>query len=42
MLENILITYRGDPLPLGSAAAQPNRLIAESRKRFITAETTHV
>ena len=42
MFENILIANRGDQLPKGSAAAQPNRPAAESRKRYFTAETTHV
>jgi hypothetical protein len=42
MFEKILIANRGDQLPIGSAAAQPNRTVAESRKRYFTAETTHV
>ncbi|MDO8294648.1 MAG: hypothetical protein Q7T29_17550 [Gallionella sp.] len=42
MFEKILIANRGDQLPTGSAAAQPNRTAAESRKRYFTAEATHV
>jgi len=42
MFEKILIANRGDQLPKGSAAAQPNRTVAESHKRCFTAETSHV
>jgi hypothetical protein len=42
MFEKILIANRGDQLPGGSAAAQPNRPVAEGSKRYFTAETTHV
>jgi hypothetical protein len=42
MFENILIANRGEQLPNGSTAAQPIRPIAESRKRYFTAEITHV
>lgn len=42
MFEKILIANRGDQLPKGSAAAQPNCTAAESRKRYFTAETIHV
>jgi len=42
MFEKILIANRGDRLPAGSAAAQPSRPAAESRKRYFTAEITHV
>jgi hypothetical protein len=42
MFEKILIADRGDRLPKGSAAAQPDRPAAESRKRYFTAEISHV
>jgi hypothetical protein len=42
MLEKILIANCGDQLPEGSAAVQPNRHVAESHKRYFTAETSHV
>jgi len=42
MFEKILIANRGDQLPRGSAAAQPNRPVAGSHKRYFTAEATHV
>ena len=42
MFEKILIANRGDQLPKGSAAAQPNCPVAESHKRYFTAETSHV
>ena len=42
MFEKILIANRGDQLPKGSVAAQPNRTVAESHKRCFTAETSHV
>ncbi len=42
MFEKILIANRGDQLPKGSAAAQPNRTVVESHKRCFTAETSHV
>ncbi|MDO8291604.1 MAG: hypothetical protein Q7T29_01860 [Gallionella sp.] len=42
MFEKILIANRGDQLPTGSAAAQPNCAAAESRKRYFTAETPYV
>jgi hypothetical protein len=38
MSEKILIANRGDRLPKG----KPNRPVAESRKRYFTAETSHV
>jgi hypothetical protein len=42
MFEKILIANRGDQLPKGSAAAQPNGTVAGSHKRYFTAEATHV
>jgi hypothetical protein len=42
MFEEILIANRGDQLPSGSAAAQPNRIAAEGRKGYFNAETSHV
>ena len=42
MFEKILIANRGDQQPIGGAAAQPNCVAAESRKCYLTAETTHV
>jgi len=42
MFEKILIANRGDQLPTGSAAAQPNRTAAVSREGIFTAETAHV
>jgi len=42
MFEKILIANRGDQLPIGSAAAQPNRPVAGSHKRYFTAEATNV
>ena len=42
MFEKILIANRGDQMPGGSAAAQLNRAVAESRRRYFTAEATHV
>ena len=42
MFEKILIANRGAQLPKGSAAAQPNRPVSESHKRYSTAETSHV
>jgi len=42
MFEKILIANRGDQLPTGGAAAQPNCAAAASRKSYLTAESTHV
>ena len=42
MFEKILIANRGDQLPKGSTAAQPNCPVAESHKRYFTAEMLHV
>jgi hypothetical protein len=42
MFEKILIANRGDQLPTGGAAAQPNRIAAVSRKGDFTAEINHV
>jgi hypothetical protein len=42
MFEKILIANRGDQLLQGSAAAKPNRPVAESRQGDFAAETTHV
>jgi len=42
MFEKILIANRGNQLPTGSTAAQPNRTAAESRKRYFSAEAAHV
>ncbi|WP_281247346.1 hypothetical protein [Chitinimonas taiwanensis] len=42
MFKTILIAKRGDQLPPGSAAAQPNRLLAARQGGDITAECAHV
>jgi|GEM_PF-812680 len=42
MFEKILMAIRGAQLPIGSAAAQPNRPVAGSHKRYFTAEATNV
>jgi len=42
MFEKILIANCGGQLPRGSAAAQPNRPVAESHERYFAAEATHV
>ena len=42
MFEKILIANRGDEPPTGGAAAQLNCATAKSRKRYFTAEDTHV
>jgi hypothetical protein len=42
MFEKILIANRGDQPPAGGAAAQSNRVAAESRKGGFTAEVAHV
>jgi hypothetical protein len=42
MLEKILIANRGDQPPAGGAAAQPNRVAAESCEGGFTTETLHV
>ena len=42
MFEKILIAHRGDPLPGGSTAAQPNRIVAEGRKGGFTPGILHV
>jgi hypothetical protein len=42
MFEKILIAHRGDPLPQGSAAAKPNRPVAEGRKGDCAAGAHHV
>jgi hypothetical protein len=43
MPETFLTAYRVDPLQMrNAAAAKQNHPVAESRKRYSTAETTHV
>jgi len=42
MFEKILIANRGDQPPAGGAAAQPNRIAAESCEGGFTTETLHV
>ncbi len=42
MFKNKLLANRGDQPPVGGAAALPNCVAAESRKRYFTAETIHV
>jgi len=42
MFEKILIANRGDQLPSGSAAAQPNSAAAKGRKGYFNAEVNHV
>lgn len=42
MFEKILIANRGDQLPAGGAAAQPNCIVAESREGGFTTEIVHV
>jgi len=42
MFEKILIANRGDQLPSGSAAAQPNGPAAEGRKGYFNAEINYV
>jgi len=42
MFEKILIANRGDQLPTGSAAAQPNSAAAEGRKGCFNAEINYV
>ena len=42
MFKKILIASRGDQLPKGSAAAPPNRPVADSHKCYSTAEAAHV
>jgi hypothetical protein len=42
MFEKILIANRGDQPPAGGAAAQPNRVAAESCEGGFTTETLHV
>jgi len=42
MFEKILIANRGDQLPSGGAAAQPNCVAAEGRKGDFIAEIKHV
>jgi hypothetical protein len=42
MFEIILIANRGDQLPLGGTAAQPNSMAAESRKGYFTSEIIYV
>jgi hypothetical protein len=42
MPETFLTAYRVDQLPMGNAAAQQNHPVDENRKRYSTAEATHV
>jgi len=42
MFGKVLIANRGDQLPLGSAAAQPNRAVAEGHKGGFAAGEKHV
>jgi hypothetical protein len=42
MFEIILIANLGDQPPTGGAAAQPNRVAAESREDGFTTETGYV
>jgi hypothetical protein len=42
MFEKILTANRGEQLPQGSAAAEPNRIVAEGRKGDCAAGARHV
>jgi len=42
MFEKILIAYRGDQLPCGGAAAQPNCSMAEGQQSGFATEAIHV
>jgi hypothetical protein len=42
MFEKSLIANRGNPLPGGSAAAQPNLPVTGNRERCFATETAHV
>ena len=42
MFEKILSANRGDQMPTGGGAAQPNRITSERRVSNFNAETEHV